>query len=43
MFKNLPRKATVIDKVNSGKLLVDGNRLIDEESSSLRDRRNIGF
>ena len=43
VLKIFPGKAEVIDKVNSGKLLVDGNRLIDEESSSLRDRRNISF
>ena len=43
VLKIFPGKAEVIDKVNSGKLLVDGNRLIDEESNSLRDRRNISF
>ncbi len=38
-----PGNSEIIDKVNSGKLLVDGNRLIDEESSALRDRKNISF
>ncbi len=36
-----PRKPEIIDKVNSGKLLVDGNKLIDEESIFLKERKNI--
>ena len=43
VLKIFPGKAEVINKVNSGKLLVDGNRLIDGESNSLRDRRNISI
>ncbi len=36
-----PGKPEIIDKVNSGKLLVDGNKLIDEESIFLKERKNI--
>ena len=43
VLKIFPGKAEIINKVNSGKLLVDGNKLIDEESTSLRDRKNISF
>lgn len=43
VLKIFPGKAEIVNKVNSGKLLVDGNRLIDEESSNLKDRRNISF
>ena len=43
VLKLFPGKSKIIDKVNSGKLLVDGNKLIDEESAALRDRKNISF
>lgn len=43
VLKLYPGPSKLINKVNSGKLLVDGNRLIDEESSVLRDRKNISF
>ena len=43
VLKLYPGPSKIINKVNSGKLLVDGNRLIDEESSVLRDRKNISF
>ena len=43
VLKIFPGKSEIINKVNSGKLLVDGNRLIDEESTALRDRKNISF
>ncbi len=43
VLKIFPGKSEIINKVNSGKLLVDGNRLVDEESSALRDRKNISF
>ena len=36
-----PGEPKIIDKVHSGKLLVDGNRLIDENSRFLNDRKNI--
>ena len=36
-----PGKPEIIDKVHTGKLLVDGNRLIDEDSRFLNDRKNI--
>ena len=43
VLKIFPGKSEIINKVNSGKLLVDGNRLVDEESAALRDRKNISF
>lgn len=36
-----PGEPEIIDKVHTGKLLVDGNRLIDEDSRFLNDRKNI--
>jgi ribonuclease J len=33
----------IIDKATNGKLLVDGNQLINEESQFLKDRKNISF
>ena len=43
VLRLFPGRAEIINKVNSGKLLVDGNRLVDEESQCLRDRKNISF
>ena len=43
ILKLYPGKSEIVDRVNSGKLLVDGNKLIDEESSSLRERKIISF
>ena len=43
VLKIFPNKAEIINKVNSGKLLVDGNRLIDEESAALKERKNISY
>ena len=43
VLKIFPNKAEIINKVNSGKLLVDGNRLIDEESPALKERKNISY
>ena len=36
-----PGKPEIIDKVHNGKLLVDGNRLVEESSRFLSDRKNI--
>jgi len=41
VLRLFPGKPEIIDKVNSGKLLVDGNKLIDEESIFLKERKNI--
>ena len=38
-----PGEPKIIDKVHSGKLLVDGNRLIDENSNFLNDRKNLSY
>ena len=38
-----PGAPKIIDKVHSGKLLVDGNRLIDENSRFLNDRKNFSY
>ena len=41
MIKIAPGEPKVIDKVHSGKLYVDGNRVIDDQSRFLKDRKNI--
>ena len=41
VIKIFPGKAKIVNKVNCGKLFVDGNRLIDGESVALKDRKNI--
>lgn len=38
-----PGAPKIIDKVHNGKLLVDGNRLIDENSKFLNDRKNFSY
>ena len=38
-----PGTPKIIDKVHNGKLLVDGNRLIDENSKFLNDRKNFSY
>jgi len=41
MIKIAPGEPKVIDKVHNGKLYVDGNRVIDDQSRFLKDRKNI--
>ncbi len=41
MIRIAPGEPKVIDKVHSGKLYVDGNRVIDDQSRFLKDRKNI--
>jgi len=41
IIKIYPGEPKIIDKVHNGKMLVDGNRLIDEDSRFLKDRKNI--
>ena len=41
IIRIFPGEPKVVDKVHSGKLFVDGNRLIDEDSRFLKDRKNI--
>ena len=41
MIRIAPGEPKVVDKVHSGKLYVDGNRVIDDQSRFLKDRKNI--
>jgi len=41
VLRIFPNEPKIIDKVNNGKLFIDGNKLIDEDNSSLKERRNI--
>ena len=41
MIRIAPGEPKIIDKVHSGKLYVDGNRVIDDQSRFLKDRKNI--
>ena len=36
-----PGEPEIIDKVHNGKLFVDGNKLLDDDSRVLKDRKNI--
>tara|TARA_B100001989_G_C24145578_1_gene272412 strand:- start:70 stop:516 length:447 start_codon:yes stop_codon:yes gene_type:complete len=38
-----PGEPKIVDKVNNGKLLIDGNKLIDEDNLALKERKNISF
>ena len=41
MIRIAPGEPKIIDKVHNGKLYVDGNRVIDDQSRFLKDRKNI--
>ena len=41
MIRIAPGEPKVVDKVHNGKLYVDGNRVIDDQSRFLKDRKNI--
>jgi len=41
MIRIAPGEPKIIDKVHNGKLYVDGNRVIDDQSIFLKDRKNI--
>ena len=41
MIRIAPGEPKIVDKVHNGKLYVDGNRVIDDQSRFLKDRKNI--
>ena len=43
VLRIFPREPKIVDKVNNGKLLIDGNKLIDEDNLALKERKNISF
>ena len=43
VLRIFPGEPKIVDKVNNGKLLIDGNKLIDEDNLALKERKNISF